>query len=177
MQLLAGALVPVSPIALFKSAAFMVLIPLIIGAIIKTAFPTIVRRVMLILPLVSVICVACICGGCVAANAGALAAIGMRLVGAVAVLHGLGGLLGYIVAKAFGMSVQAARTVSIEVMMQNSTMAVSLANLHFVNPVTAVPGAISAVMHSVFGSAVAGTWRLMDKMKGLRGRVAVEEGA
>lgn len=176
MQLLAGALVPVSPMALFKSAALMVLTPLIIGATIKTVFPAIVRRVTVILPLISVICVACICGGCVAANAGALASIGMRLIGAVAMLHGLGGLLGYMVAKAFGMSVQSARTVSIEVMMQNSTMAVSLANLHFGNPVTAVPGAISAVMHSVLGSVIAGTWRLMDKMKGSSGRVVVEEG-
>lgn len=101
----------------------------------------------------------------------------MRLVGAVATLHAFGGLLGYTVARAFGMSVQAARTVSIEVMMQNSTMAVSLANLHFGNPVTAVPGAISAVMHSVFGSAIAGTWRVMDKMRGLETKVVVEEGA
>ena len=54
------------------------------------------------------------------------------------------------------------RTVSIEVMMQNSSLAVSLAAAHFANPLTALPGAISATVHSVFGSILAGGWRLRD---------------
>lgn len=115
------------------------------------------------LPLVSVIGVTLICGGVVAASAGLLADVGPRLVGAVACMHATGGILGYIIARVFRLPVKSARTVSIEVMMQNSSLAVSLANTHFANPLTALPGAISATMHSVFGSFLAGAWRLMDR--------------
>src|SRR5690606_28105071 len=60
---------------------------------------------------------------------------------------------------AFGYSRIVARTMSIEVGMQNSGLGVVLARRHFADPLTAVPGAISAVCHSVLGSLVAGYWR------------------
>ena len=52
-----------------------------------------------------------------------------------------------------------------EVGMQNSGLGTVLANKHFANPVTgvalaAVPCAISAVCHSVIGSALAAVWRV-----------------
>ena len=49
-----------------------------------------------------------------------------------------------------------ARTNSIEVGMQNSALGAVLATLHFADPLTPIPGAISACMHSVLGSALAG---------------------
>ena len=55
--------------------------------------------------------------------------------------------------------VTVARTVSIEVGMQNSGLGVVLARKHFADPLTAVPCAISSVFHSVIGSLLAGWWR------------------
>ncbi len=52
------------------------------------------------------------------------------------------------------------RTIAIEVGMQNSGLAVVLAGQHFANPLTAVPGAISSVTHSLLGSFLAFIWRL-----------------
>ncbi len=53
------------------------------------------------------------------------------------------------------------RTISIEVGMQNSGLATALATKHFpALPLAAVPCAISAIMHSVIGSALATYWRL-----------------
>lgn len=49
--------------------------------------------------------------------------------------------------------------VAIEVGMQNSGLAVVLARLHFANPLTALPGALSAIVHCVMGSAPAAWWR------------------
>ena len=49
-----------------------------------------------------------------------------------------------------------ARTNSIEVGMQNSALGAVLATLHFADPLTPIPSAISACMHSVLGSALAG---------------------
>lgn len=163
MQVLAGALVPVSPLGLFVSTAQVVIAPLVAGALLKRAFPMAVDKVVRVLPLISVIGVTLICGGVVAGSAGLLTAVGPRLVAAVACLHAAGGVLGYAIALAFRLPVKSARTVSIEVMMQNSSLAVSLANTHFANPLTAIPGAISATMHSIFGSFLAGAWRLMDR--------------
>lgn len=163
MNLLAGALVPVSPLALLSSTAQVVLLPLVAGALLKKAFPRAIAAILIVLPLISVLGITGICAGVVAANAHALVSVGPRLVAAIAAMHTLGGLAGFFLAKLFRLPIQSARTVSIEVMMQNSTLAVSLANAHFANPLTAVPGAISATMHSILGSLLAGYWRLSDK--------------
>lgn len=49
--------------------------------------------------------------------------------------------------------------VSIEVGMQNSALAVVLARSAFPDPLTALPGAISATVHSLLGSGLAAVWR------------------
>ena len=61
----------------------------------------------------------------------------------------------------FGFPVIAARTISIETGMQNSGLGAFLAKRHFpAEPLTAVPAAISALVHSVLGSLLAAWWRL-----------------
>ena len=47
----------------------------------------------------------------------------------------------------------------VQVGMQNSTLGALLASVHFADPLTAVPCAISACMHSLIGSAVAAFYR------------------
>ncbi len=43
--------------------------------------------------------------------------------------------------------------------MQNSTLGAVLAALHFADPLTAAPCAVSACTHSVMGSLLAAVWR------------------
>lgn len=45
---------------------------------------------------------------------------------------------------------------------QNSALGAFLAMSHFADPLTVVPCAISACIHSVMGSAIAGAWRWSD---------------
>lgn len=163
MQLLAGTIVPVNVFGLLMSTLQVVLAPLMIGAILNRSFPRAVKAASAVLPLVSVLAIVTICGAVVAANASALLSVGPRIIAAVAAMHALGGITGYLVGSLSGLPSNACRTISVEVMMQNSTLAVSLANLHFANPLTAVPGAISATLHSVFGSILAGFWRWRDR--------------
>ena len=74
---------------------------------------------------------------------------------AVVICHNsFGLLLGYILAKAFRLDETRSRTVSIEVGMQNSGMAASLAVMYF-DPVAAIPGAIFSVWHNVSGAILA----------------------
>lgn len=52
-----------------------------------------------------------------------------------------------------------------EVGMQNSTLGAVLATLHFSDPLTAAPCAVSACTHSVLGSMLAAYWRAQDDRK------------
>ncbi|GIL45294.1 hypothetical protein Vafri_2459 [Volvox africanus] len=102
---------------------------------------------------------AAIVGSTLAASAGAVRASGPALMGAVAGLHASGFFLGYVISKALGLSDKICRTMSIEVGMQNSTLGAVLAALHFSDPLTAAPCAVSACTHSVMGSALAAFWQ------------------
>jgi BASS family bile acid:Na+ symporter len=156
---LAGTLVRVDGWGLFWSTCQVVVLPVLAGAWLNRVAPRAVSRVQSVLPLVSVLVIALICASVIGANAGAVRAAGLSLLGAIFGLHAGGFALGYAVARLTGWERVVARTVSIEVGMQNSGLGVVLARKHFADPLTAVPCAISSVFHSVIGSALAGWWR------------------
>jgi len=78
---------------------------------------------------------------------------------AVGLLHGGGFACGYLLARLLGCERIIRQTISIEVGMQNSGLAVVLARQNFADPLTAAPGAVSSVIHPVIGSMLAGYWR------------------
>lgn len=80
---------------------------------------------------------------------------------AVAFVHCLGFAAGYMLPKfAFKRSERTSRTISIEVGMQNSALAVVLARSLGAPPLASLPGALSATAHSCLGSMLAAYWRL-----------------
>jgi bile acid:Na+ symporter, BASS family len=157
---LAGQYVPVNGWELFASMLKIVLLPLVLGISLHHLFPKAVRFVLPVGPLVAVVVIALICASIIGANAAAVRASGQALVGAVFMLHGAAFASGYAFARLSGFGPTVCRTVSIEVGMQNSGLATVLARAHFANPLTAIPCAISAVVHSVIGSLLAALWRL-----------------
>jgi len=117
-------------------------------------------RVLPVAPLLSVAGVVFICTVIFAANAEAILAYSGELILATALLHGAGFLFGYYFARLFGYYGNSARTIAIEVGMQNSGLAVVLAKQAFpLLPLAPVVGAVSAVMHSLLGSVLAALWR------------------
>jgi BASS family bile acid:Na+ symporter len=162
---LAGTLVRVDGWGLFESTVKVVLAPVLIGVILNRLAPRAVARVMPLAPLVSVLGVALIVASIIGQNGGAIRTCAGGLLLAVFLVHAGGFALGYAAARLFGYPVRVARTVSIEVGMQNSGLGVVLARRHFADPLTAVPCAISSVFHSVIGSALAGWWRWRDREK------------
>jgi BASS family bile acid:Na+ symporter len=70
-------------------------------------------------------------------------------------------LFGYFAARCTRQPHLVCRTVSIEVGMQNSGLGTALAQRHFPDPLTALPCAISATVHSVIGSILAAVWRMI----------------
>jgi BASS family bile acid:Na+ symporter len=82
-----------------------------------------------------------------------------RLLIAVAGVHVIGFLLGYAISRWLNASIPVARTISIEVGMQNSGLGVVLARQNFANPLVAIPAAISSLFHSLIASVLAAVWR------------------
>jgi BASS family bile acid:Na+ symporter len=159
-QLLAGRLVEVDTLGLFLSTLQVVILPVAGGVLLNRFAPAVVERVLPAAPLVSVVVIALICGSIIGQNATAVWESGPRLLLAIVLLHVAGFAMGYGFARALLVPVIAARTISIETGMQNSGLGVVLAQRHFAaEPLTAVPGAISALVHSVLGSMLAAWWR------------------
>ncbi len=163
---LAGAWMPVDAWGLFKSMVVVVLLPLIFGITVNTLLgrmrsPAKVRTwIDAIGPLVSALVVVAIVGCIVAGKRDEIAAAAGWLFLSVFLLHAIGFLLGYFFAKLTGCPESLRRTISIEVGMQNSGLGAALATRHFPSLALApVPAAISAVFHSLIGSAVAAWWR------------------
>jgi BASS family bile acid:Na+ symporter len=157
---LAGTLVNVDAWGLFRSTIQVVLLPMLIGLLLHHGAPRLVSAVLPVAPLISVLAITLICASIIARNAEAIRQSAMVLLLAVFLLHAGGFALGYFLARVLGYHKIICRTISIEVGMQNSGLATVLARRHFVDPLTAVPCAISATFHSVIGSFLAGVWRL-----------------
>ncbi|MBK6959301.1 MAG: bile acid:sodium symporter family protein [Nitrosomonas sp.] len=159
-QLFAGTLVPVDTWMLFKQTLQVVILPVALGVLLNRGVPQLVQRVMPVAPLLSVLGVCVICAVVFAANAETILTHGGALILAVALLHGGGFLIGYQFARILGCQTQSARTISIEVGMQNSGLAIVLAKQAFpLLPLAPVVGAISVLMHSLIGSSLAALWR------------------
>ncbi|CAM9524681.1 unnamed protein product [Phaeothamnion confervicola] len=176
-RLLVGGTVEVSAAALAASTARLVFAPVCAGLALNTYAAGVTEKASAFTPLLCVVLVALICGAVVSQNAAALlGGAGPGLVGAVATLHVGGFALGYGAPRVLGCSERAARTISIEVGMQNSALAVVLAQRAFPDPLSALPGAVSATTHSLIGSALATLWRLRDGHKGGGAAAPVEAG-
>jgi BASS family bile acid:Na+ symporter len=158
---LAGAYVPVDGWGMFMTTAQVVLAPVMLGLFLHHKAPKLTGFVLPAGPLISVLLISMIVGSIDGQNSAAIYAHGAHLLLAVFLLHSGGFALGYVATKLFRYDRATARTISIEVGMQNSGLGAVLAKTHFAaNPLTAVPSALSSVCHSLLGSLLAGIWRL-----------------
>ncbi len=162
--LLAGATIEVSFVSMMGSIAEMVLLPVLLGLLVHERCGGAARRILPLMPVLSVLCIVLLVGCVVALSAAKLLAVGPLMAVLVVLHNGCGLALGYGLAKLFGMESRGARTVSIEVGMQNSGLAASLALLYF-QPAAAIPGAIFSVWHNVSGSLLANYWVRRDEKK------------
>ncbi|MEO0414809.1 MAG: bile acid:sodium symporter family protein, partial [Verrucomicrobiota bacterium] len=160
-KMLAGALVEVDAVGLFRSTVQVVLVPVLLGLLLNRFFPKVVSKATSVSPLISVIAIVMIVSSIVGASRDTILnpEFGWKLLVAPAVLHIAAFFLGYFMALAFRLPEDARRTISIEVGMQNSGLGAALAKKHFANTTTPVPCAISAVYHCLLGSIAAGFWR------------------
>ena len=154
--LLAGKTVDVDVAGMLLSILWVVILPVVAGLTIKWLWPKLTEKATAYLPAVSSLAIAFIVLIVISANAHKLLLGGMVIV-AVVVLHNLCGLgLGYLIGRLLHLPAPKRKAISIEVGMQNSGLASSLATLHFATyPMATIPGAIFSVWHNISGAIVA----------------------
>ena len=91
------------------------------------------------------------------ANSEKLVTTGMAVF-LIVILHNVSGIIaGYFLGDKLSLKEAKKRALSIEIGMQNSGLAVSLAVAHF-SPAAAIPAAIFSVWHNISGPLVATYW-------------------
>lgn len=159
---LAGQWIDIPAGKMMISIAQVVIAPIVLGLLINHFFERPVQKAVKVLPLISVVAIVLIVGAVVSANAGRIMETGALIMVVVMCHNLLGYALGFAVAKLMHMDMAKVKAVSIEVGMQNSGLAASLALLHF-GPAAAIPGALFSVWHNISGSLAANY--LSSKMK------------
>ena len=160
---LAGKSVDVDVVGMLLSILWVVILPIAIGLIVKWIWPKFTEKTIDYLPAFSSIAIATIVAIIIAANAQKLMTGGLTII-VVVMLHNICGLsLGYLIGQLLRLTEPKKRAVSIEVGMQNSGLASSLATLHFAaHPLATIPGAIFSVWHNISGAMVARIYSRRD---------------
>ncbi len=153
----AGAAVPVPALSMLLTILYVIVVPVAAGLAAAVWLPGFARRVTPGLPMVSAGAIAVIIAIVVALNRAELAEAGL-LVAAAVMAHNLSGFgAGYALARLLRVGETEARTIAIEVGMQNSGLGVALAVKYF-SAQAALPAAIFSIWHNLAGALLASYW-------------------
>jgi BASS family bile acid:Na+ symporter len=152
-----GQRVPVPALDMLISLIKIVLVPVLFGTLLNAWQHAWIKRIEPLFPMLSILAIAVIIAIVVALNAQRFQALGAILVLAVMLHNGTGLLAGYWLSRWLGYDSRIARTLAIEVGMQNSGLSVALA-LKYFSPLAALPGALFSVWHNIAGSLFAAYW-------------------
>ena len=145
---------------MFWSIITVILIPIALGFLINKLFSAFTQKIISLLPVISTIGICMIVATVVSHNAEKIYTSG-ALVLIVVILHNLlGYACGFGIGKLFRMTPAKTKALSIEIGMQNSGLATSLAGSAFPNLAMAtVPGAVFSVWHNISGAVLAAFYR------------------
>lgn len=156
--LLLGQSIDVPVMGMLMSIGQLVVIPIMLGVVIHHFLGTHIQRVEPALATLAMASIVLIIAIVVALNAGRLTTLGPIVALAVIAHNGIGLAAGYGLARLLRFDTRTARTIAFEVGLQNSGLAVTLAN-QFFSAGAALPGALFSVWHNVSGSLLAGYWK------------------
>ncbi len=158
--------VDVDPVSMFISIIQVVIIPIAAGFLINKFFGRFTQKLVKILPSVSVVAICLIVAAVVSHNSEKIFSTGI-VVFAVVILHNLlGYACGFGLGKLLHLTPAKTKALSIEVGMQNSGLATSLAGSAFPDLAMAtVPGAIFSVWHNISGAILANIYNRWDSKK------------
>ncbi|MCG9482329.1 bile acid:sodium symporter family protein [Acinetobacter pittii] len=164
--LLASQWLKIDAASMFISILQVVLLPIIVGLILRTWLKRQVESYIQVMPLVSVIAIVAIVAAIIGGSKAAILQSGLLILAVVILHNGLGYLLGFTAARFFKLPYADSKAIAIEVGMQNSGLGVALAAVHFAaSPITAVPSAIFSLWHNISGPALATYWASKHKQE------------
>lgn len=164
--LLASQWLKIDAASMFISILQVVLLPIVVGLILRTWLKRQVESYIQVMPLVSVIAIVVIVAAIIGGSKAAILQSGLLILAVVILHNGLGYLLGFTAARFFKLPYADSKAIAIEVGMQNSGLGVALAAVHFAaSPITAVPSAIFSLWHNISGPALATYWASKHKQE------------
>ena len=142
--------------SMFISIIQVVIIPIGLGLLINKIFGKYTEKIVDILPTVSVAAICLIVAAVVSHNSEKILTTGL-IIFMIVILHNLlGYLCGFLIGLLFKMDLGRKKAVAIEIGMQNSGLATTLAGTAFPDMTMAtVPGAIFSVWHNISGAILA----------------------
>ena len=152
--LLAGHYMPVNGPGMALSILQIVVIPVVGGLVLRLLLPRVIEPLLPAMPWLSVVAISGVVAAVVGGSADKVVSAGLIVFLAVFLHNGLGYLLGFLAGRLTRQPLRSARTIAIEVGMQNSGLAAGLAAQYF-NPVAALPGAIFSIWHNLSGALLA----------------------
>ena len=159
--LLAGTMVDVDTVGMLMSIVYVVIAPIVCGLLCRRFLPKLTKLLTPYLPAFSSIVIAMVVGIVVSHNAARLLTAGLLIVAVVMIHNILGLAIGFTVGRLLRLQRPKCVALSIEVGMQNSGLASSLAVLHFAAyPLATIPGAVFSVWHNISGALVAKLYSL-----------------
>lgn len=158
--LLLSTTVDVDVVAMFVGIVQVIIVPIVLGFVVQRFFGEATQKAVGLLPMVSTIAICLIIGAVVSHNVEKIFTSGAVIL-LVVVLHNLlGYLCGFAIARLFKMEPAKVKAFSIEIGMQNSGLATSLAATAFPSLAMAtVPGAVFSVWHNISGALLATAYR------------------
>ncbi len=149
---LSGSYLEVDAWGLFFSTLKVVLIPVGGGIILNQYLPKLTQKITPFAPPVAVVLIVLIVASIIGQGKTIILSSGLNLLAAIMTLHFLGFMLGYGLSAIVLKNKSVSKTIAIEVGMQNAGLGAVLARENFINPATAIPSALSSLVHSIYGS-------------------------
>lgn len=132
INLLAGRWMNIDAKSLIMDILIVVIVPIVLGVIVKSLFRKQAEASVQALPLISTLVIMLIVAIVIAGSKGKILETGPIIFGVVILHNGIGFLLGYWFAKLFGMNLSKRKAVTLETGMQNSGLGAALAATHLI---------------------------------------------
>ena len=141
-------------ISIFK----IVIIPVVLGIFLNSLSFITIKKIKLCLPLIAVIAIVLIITIIIGSNSAQIFKHGLKIFFIVICHNLLGIFLGFYLCKKMNYGEKIARTLAIEIGMQNSGLATALAIKYF-GPLSALAGAFFSIWHNISGPILAYFWK------------------
>ena len=115
------------------------------------------QKISFVFPTLPILFISVVVAFIIGANRSLLTTMPLILFLAIILHNGLGYATGYFITKMMRFSEKNARTIAIEVGMQNSGLGLALAN-QFFNASAALPSALFSIWHNISGIFIAKKW-------------------